>query len=85
MSLRLEGNSIPVGPSASPIKSTQKINVRVLVLVLIGSATGLLLVLGLVVFLFKRKLGDVQLAVSNSGPSGEMDGKKVAMKRMERM
>lgn len=27
----------------------------------------------------------MQLAVSNSGPSGEMDGKKVAMKRMERM
>lgn len=40
-----------------------------LVLVLIGTATGLLLVLGLVVFLFKWKLGDVQLVVSNSGPS----------------
>lgn len=51
VSLRLEGNSIPVGPSTSPIKSTQKFSVRVLVLVPIGSATRLLLVLGLVVFL----------------------------------
>lgn len=40
-----------------------------LVLVPIGSATRLLLVLGLVVFLFKRKLGDVQLAGFNSGPN----------------
>ncbi|XP_061993366.1 receptor-like kinase TMK3 [Rosa rugosa] len=76
VTVRLEGNSVM---SSS---STRKMSARVLVVVLIGATTGLVLVLGLVVFFFRRKPGVVQLEASNTRSTAPGDIDVPAMDRI---